>query len=136
MANVRIDILDAIVTQLETVSLVNKASRFVDDQPVIENEAPYVAVLAGDEVAQVKDTENIRYMMRVDLVVFTKENYQSIEELIVAIKDEILSPIALGTNCLATELVSVAGPELWENNQNSSARFTLAVIYWAPIGAN
>jgi hypothetical protein len=136
MATTRIDILDELVTQLETVTGVNKSSRFIDDQPVVENEAPYVAVIPGDEVTQCTDTVNTRYLMRVELVVFTKENYTAIEDLVAAIKNKLYEPIDLGTNCLATELMSVAGPELWESNQNSSARFTLAVVYYAAKAEN
>jgi len=129
-------LLNSIVTSLEALPLVNKASRFVDDQPVIENLAPYVAVVPGDEVTLVIDATDSRFMARIELIVFTKENYNAIEELVAEIKNAILEPIDLGEHCLGFELVSVAGPELWENNQNSSARFTVAMVYWAPRDEN
>lgn len=135
----KVDILDALVTELEAITAVQKATRYLMSQSAIEKDSPYIGIVSGDEEKLVEDSIDIRFSLDVVLYIITEQQFEDIEGLIDDIKDAVLgstSPIDLHTD-LDVITIRDIGPVILDdldNERYSSTQINLGLRYHASRG--
>lgn len=132
----KVDILDALVTELEAISTVQNATRYVQTFTEAEKNAPSVQVTAGNESELVNDETDIYYAVEVSLLVITKQTSVAIESLIDDIKDALLGttcPVDLHANVQVISLIATQIVELEDEDADefASALLQLEIRYHA-----
>lgn len=128
MAHKKTTILDALVTQLESISAVAKATRILLAPAEARKNAPYVGLIAGTEEAIVEDSTHIRYELDVNIILLKRG--RDIEEMLDAVK------VLLYTDSLATTIgalqIRIVGQEevaLIDSDAYSSTRIVAVITY-------
>ena len=124
----KVDILDALVAELQGIPEVKLATRFVQVVSDAENSEPSIQVVNGPEIPLVIDATDILYSMMVSLHVITAQDEQEIEPLIDKIKDELL-----GTTCppdlhANLQVISLLSTDIVELEDEDSSEFASALL--------
>lgn len=132
----KVDILDALVTELEAISTVKNATRYVQSFTNAERNSPSIQVAAGNERVLVIDSTDVYYALDVSLLVITKQTSVAIESLIDDIKDTLLGttcPVDLHANVNVLNLMATDIVELEDEDADefASALLQLEIRYHA-----
>lgn len=132
----KVDILDALVTELESISTVKNATRYVKTFSQAEKNVPSIQVVSGIEVPLVVDATDIYYSLPISMLVITKQTSVAIEALIDDIKDTLLGttcPLDLHANVNVIRLLSTDPVDLEDEDADefASALLNLEIRYHA-----
>ena len=139
MSLVRTAILNALVTEIEGITAVNKATRFTMSLDSAQKENPYVGVVAGREISLVEDATDIKFELIVSLFIITEEQYENIEGLLDDIKEVIhgtTSPINLHADIDLITVIDVYPVHIDDldelEGRYSSNQIDIRILYNAP----
>ena len=134
MANKKTTILDALVTQLGTISAITTATRILLSPAEARKSTPYAGLIAGSESVVVEDSTHVRYELDVDIILLKRG--RDIETMLDAVKD------LLYTNSLAATIgvlqIRIIGQEevaLVDSDVYSSTHIATTITYVATKGA-
>lgn len=131
MANKKATVLDALVVVMAGLTGVKTATLDLLPPDRSRVNAPYIGVLAHDEVKIVEDSTHIRYLLPVDLILIKAGDV--IEEFVDLVKNAIYAPISIGA--ASVDLIESGPTNLVLADDFSSVRLVLEVQYVATKGA-
>lgn len=133
MANTKSTILDNLVTQLNNLSSVQKATRILLTPSEARKWSPYAGLISSTEEVIVEDSTDIRYEVDVSIILLKRGN--DIEEFIDAIKD-LLYDDTLATTIGAKQIKIIGQEEvaLIDSDKYSSTRIATVITYVASKG--
>ena len=133
MANKKTAVLDALVTQLATVSSIAKATRILLQPAETRKQSPYAGLISGTEEAVVEDATDVRYELNVDILLIRKG--RDIEELLDEVKDLLYgASIASTIGALQLRIIGQEEVALIDEDSYSSTRIVAIVTYVATKG--
>lgn len=134
MAHTKRTILDNLVTQLNSISAITKATRILLTPADARKYSPYAGLISGSEEVVVEDDTHIRYEVDVNIILLKKG--RDIEDMLDSVKNLLYS------NTLATTIgalqIKVIGQEevaLVDADHYSSTRIICIITYVATKGA-
>jgi len=138
-------IFDDLVSQLETIKKsssysidVKKVKRYDIPSGGETELQPSISVLPGEDRIVLRDSTNVRKYFDVELFVYLAD-YSDLENklqnLIADIHVLIYTPIDLGTNCMAVEILNVSDPFTSNEMKDAGAIVNIRVIYYASLAA-
>jgi len=141
--SVAADILDNLETALKTikknadysldVKIVKQFKVPKTDEP--ENQ-PLISIVPGDDSIVIRDATNVRKHFTVELYVYVaggSDLKDTIQELVSDIHILVYSPIDLGSNCLAVNILNTADFFLSNEVDEAGAMVSLQIIYYASL---
>ena len=126
----RVDILDALVTELIAIDEIKTATRYVKSFTEASENVPSIQVQAGLEIPLVIDATDIYYSMPVMMLLITKQTSANIEPLIDSVKDALLgttSPLSLHAN---VNVVNLLGTDPVELEDEDAEEFASVQLNW------
>lgn len=134
MANKKTAVLDALVTELATVSSIAKATRILLLPADARKQAPYAGLIAGAEEEVVEDATDVRYELNVDIILLRRG--RDIEKLLDEVKDLLYgASIASTIGALQLRIIGQEEVALIDADLYSSTRIVAIVTYVATKGA-
>ena len=137
------NILDNLVTKLKTIQ---KKDSYNIDVKIVEqfkvpntNEPenqPSISVVPLEDPIVIRDATDVRKHFDVELYVYVADNSELediIQELVSDIHVLVYSPIDLGSNCLAVEILNTADFFISNEAADAGAVVSLQIIYHASL---
>ncbi|MCK5641419.1 MAG: hypothetical protein KAJ19_11500, partial [Gammaproteobacteria bacterium] len=130
-------ILNDLVSQLDDLSNVSKATMrlllFIDQEKYM----PYIGVIPGDDIPVISDGYDTRYNMSVTLIVKTREDELPLETLISDIKT-LMQSIDLGADVLSSKVVGIQEVDVQDEKSTrfSATGILLEIIYKENFGTD
>lgn len=131
MANTRQTLIESLVTGLNELSGVRKATNRLYVPSEARKAAPYIGVIIVSEEILVEDATAIRLGADIDLIMIAPDS--KIDELVDKVKDYIYDVPSIGA--LQIKVIGHEEVGYYNEDQHSSVRITLHVTYVATKGA-
>jgi hypothetical protein len=133
MANTKIAIIDAIVSELNDISGITLATRDLLKPAEQRANAPYVGVISTNEIVLVDDGTNIRWAC--DLEMMLVQPGDDIEKLVDLVRDAMLDGMAATVGAKDIRLVGLFEVTQVEADEYSSTRILFEMVYVSAKGA-
>ncbi len=125
--------MDELATQIQALGSVSTATRLTRSIDNAEINSPYVGVISVNEVAQLKDDFDTRYVTDLNLFILSKEQDTAIEDVIDDIKELVetvdLAENVYQVNFVSSQLVAVEDYNEEDADKFSNTRVDLQVIW-------
>jgi len=134
MAHVKKTFLDALVTYLEALSTVTKATRQLLPPAEARKWAPYIGILDNNEELVLEDATHVRFETNVDLIMLCFGD--NMEEMLDSIKTAVYSgDMATSIQVADIRLIGDEPVILIDEDRYSSVRVALNITYWVEKGS-
>jgi hypothetical protein len=130
MAHKKTTMLDALVTQLQALSEVTKATRVLLLPSEARKHAPYVGLISGSEEVVVEDSTHVRYELDLDFLLL--KSGRDIESMLDAVKLLLFnSATATAIGALQIRIIGQEEVALVDADKFSSTHIVATVTYVA-----
>ena len=134
MANKKTSVLDALVAQLQSASVVTKATRTLLTPVEARKNSPYAGLISGTEEVVVEGDTNIRYELDVSVILLKRG--RDIEETLDGVKNLLYGDaLAAAIGALQVRIIGQEEVALVDADKYSSTRIAMTITYVAVKGA-
>lgn len=134
MANTRQTILDALVSEIEDLSSVRKATRDLITPEQARGEQPYIGVIASQEVVQAEDATHVLWELAIDLFVVVLGDLEEVVDELRTLLFDTSTAATIGAKYITMHgmepVAYVAGMDGY-----TSVRISVTILYSSEKGA-